>query len=199
MTKDSAVENDLASIRDMMERSTKFISLSGMSGVLAGIFGLLGSGVAWFILYRPGAMNEETMLVYLVITAAIVLLLSLTGVAILTIRKARRSGQPYWNHNARRLTINMGIPLVAGGIFILMLIAKSYFEFVAPASLLFYGLALINASNFTLTDVRYLGICEIILGLLCTLFPAYGLFFWASGFGVLHIVYGTVMYNKYDK
>lgn len=207
MTKDSAFENDLASIRNMMERSTKFISLSGLSGVLAGVFALAGSVVAYFLLYYPKSpfgfhfslANEQQTLVFLLITAAAVLACSLAVGALFTIRKAKKSGLNYWDGNAKRLLINMSIPLVAGGVFILVLLSRGYFGIVAPASLLFYGLALVNASNFTLTDVRYLGICEIVLGLLCALFPGYGLIFWALGFGLLHIIYGTVMHNKYDR
>lgn len=207
MTKDSAFENDLASIRNIMERSTKFISLSGLSGVLAGIFALAGSLVAYFLIYYPNSpfgfrfyyVNERLILSYLFLTAGIVLACSLAAGVILTIRKAKRSGLNYWDKNARRLFINMSLPLVAGGIFIIVLVSRGYFGIVAPASLLFYGLALLNASNFTLTDVRYLGICEIILGLLCAILPGYGLIFWATGFGVLHIVYGTLMHSKYDK
>lgn len=207
MAKDSAFENDLASIRSMMERSTKFISLSGLSGVLAGIFALAGSVVAYFLIYYPNSpfgyrfyyVNEQLVLSYLFLTAGIVLACSLTAGAVLTIRKAKKSGLNYWDKNAKRLFINMSLPLVAGGIFIIVLVSRGYFGIVAPASLLFYGLALLNASNFTLTDVRYLGICEIVLGLLCAILPGYGLIFWATGFGVLHIIYGTLMHSKYDK
>ncbi|MES2690841.1 MAG: hypothetical protein V4658_10590 [Bacteroidota bacterium] len=207
MAKDSAFENDLASIRNIMERSTKFISLSGLSGVLAGIFALAGSVVAYFLIYYPNSpfgfrfyyVNEQLILSYLFLTAGIVLACSLAAGVVLTIRKAKRSGLNYWDKNARRLFINMSLPLVAGGIFIIVLVSRGYFGIVAPASLLFYGLALLNASNFTLTDVRYLGICEIVLGLLCAILPGYGLIFWATGFGVLHIVYGTLMHSKYDK
>jgi hypothetical protein len=65
--------------------------------------------------------------------------------------------------------------------------------------LIFYGLALINASKYTYNDIRYLGISELLIGLCSTLFLGYGLFFWAAGFGLAHIVYGALMYFKYDK
>ena len=79
--------------------------------------------------------------------------------------------------------------------------ASSYkiFGLVAPTTLLFYGLALYNAGKYTLDEIRYLGVSEIILGLLGCIFIGYGLMFWALGFGVLHIVYGFMMWWKYER
>lgn len=207
MTKETNFENDLASIRNIMERSTRFISLSGLSGVLAGVYALAGSVVAYYLLYYPNSpfgfrfyyVNEEDILLKLFFTAASVLLISLATAIYLTIRKSNKAGVSYWDHNVKRMLVNGLIPLAAGGIFMLVLLYRGYFGIVAPASLIFYGLALISASNHTLGDIRYLGICEVLIGLLCAIFPGYGLIFWALGFGILHIVYGTVMYNKYDK
>jgi MFS family permease len=199
--------NDIASIRSMMERSNKFISLSGMSGVMAGLYALAGSVVAYMLIYYPNTpfgyrfayVSELQTLFYLFITAAAVLVFALATGLLLTKRKAAKTGQKVLGKNAVRLIINVFIPLTAGGVFILLLVFRGYYGIVAPASLLFYGLALLNASNYTLTDIRYLGFCEIVLGLLCAILPGYGLIFWAIGFGVLHIVYGIVMHNKYDK
>ncbi|MGE5429024.1 MAG: hypothetical protein ACM3O8_14110, partial [Methylococcaceae bacterium] len=67
------------------------------------------------------------------------------------------------------------------------------------AMLIFYGLALVNAGKFTLSEVHYLGITEIVLGLMAAVFINWGLLFWALGFGVMHIVYGMMMYYKYER
>ncbi len=207
MNKESNFENDLASIRHIMERSTRFISLSGISGVLAGVYALIGSVVGYMLIYYPNSpfgyrfyyVNERLALFYLLLTAVLVLFFSISTGLFFTIRKAKKSGQHYWDNNARRFFINAFIPLFAGGIFILILIFRGYLGIVAPSCLLFYGIALLNASSYTLSDIRYLGLCEIALGLLCAFFPGYGLIFWATGFGILHIVYGLMMHNKYDK
>jgi hypothetical protein len=58
---------------------------------------------------------------------------------------------------------------------------------------------LINASKYTFNDIRYLGFCEIILGLGAAVYVGYGLYFWALGFGILHIIYGAMMYYKYER
>lgn len=207
MNKENNFEQDLASIRNMMERSNKFLSLSGLSGVLAGVYALLGSVGAYFLIYYPNSpfgfrfsyVNEQYTLIRLLLIAAAVLFLSLSTGLWFSLRKARKLGTSIWDNNGKRMLMNTSIPLVAGGLFMLILVYRGYFDTVAPACLLFYGMALLNASNYTLSDVRYLGICEIILGVLCALLPGYGLIFWALGFGGLHIVYGIIMHNKYDK
>ena len=65
--------------------------------------------------------------------------------------------------------------------------------------LIFYGIALYNASKHTLSYVKYLGFTEIILGLISAMYPGDGFWFWVIGFGFMHIIYGSLMYFKYDK
>lgn len=202
----------LTEIRSLMERSSRFISLSGLSGVCAGAFALIGAAAAYIYLnidiasenyyehavQSNGKINKDFFTFFL-INASCVLVASLAAGSFFTIRKARKKGQTIWDKTAQRLLINLIIPLAAGGIFCLLLIHHRIISLVAPATLIFYGLALINASKYTLNDIRYLGISEIILGLLASYFVWHGLLFWSIGFGVLHIIYGVVMYNKYEK
>lgn len=200
----------LTEIRSLMERSSRFISLSGLSGVFAGIYALAGafafyyyynidlSSSSYWLRNESGArkIDIET---FIIVDAIIVLFLSLTTGALLTIRNSRKKGIAIWDSTARRLLINTMIPLVTGGLFCLILMHHGLIGLVAPATLIFYGLALINGSKYTLNDIRYLGMCEIMLGIIGSLFIGYGLVLWAVGFGVLHIVYGAVMYYKYEK
>jgi general stress protein CsbA len=200
----------LTEIRSLMERSTKFISLSGLSGVFAGIFALLGAGVAYWYLdiawgepYYKGVVNSQgnlngNFISFFLADALSVLILSLTFGAYFTFRKAKRLGLKVGNQTGVRLLQNLAIPLFAGGVFCLSLLYHQHFGLIAPCTLVFYGLALLNASKYTLHDIRYLGLCEIALGLMASFLLEYALLFWAIGFGVLHIVYGFVMYHKYD-
>jgi hypothetical protein len=200
-------EKDLASIRNMMERSAKFISLSGLSGVLAGVYALIGAGAAYYVAqypvspldYRQYSLNEPDTFFKLLFIAGLVLAASMTTGLVLSIRKAKKHRLKFWASSSQRLFLNLAIPLVSGGIFILIMLFTGHFGMAAPASLIFYGLALIQASSNTFDEIRYLGFSEIILGLISAALPGYGLIFWALGFGVLHIVYGGIMYNKYDK
>ena len=200
-------EKDLASIRNIMERSSKVISLSGLSGVLAGVYALAGAYAAYYVLYHPESpwryheesIVESEVLWQVVLVGCIVLVASLATGFLLSNRKAKKQGVNLWNPASQRMVTNLAIPLVSGGLFIVILLYSGYFELVAPACLVFYGIALIQGSSNTFDEIRYLGFCEILLGLVATAFPGYGLLFWTIGFGVLHIVYGAIMYNKYDK
>lgn len=199
-------EQDLASIRKLMERSVKFVSLSGLSGVLAGLYALIGASVSYFVVipqspsYRvsnetlgtPGVMKS------LVIVGLLVLVASLLTGLWLSSRKAARLGVNVWDETGRRLMVNLAIPLATGGMFMLLLMASGYFTLLAPACLIFYGLALVNASPNLADEIHFLGISEIALGLISTAMPGLGLFLWAAGFGILHIVYGILLYRKYD-
>ncbi|RMG20368.1 MAG: hypothetical protein D6730_20050 [Bacteroidetes bacterium] len=196
--------DDLKEIKDMMERSSRFISLSGLSGVFAGLFALLGAWLAYTTIYtgqeyfgfRQAELSRENLLLLLLIAGG-TLLLSIGAGIFFTTRKARRQGLKLWDYQTKRLLINLFIPLAAGGILCLMLLLRGYVGLLAPLTLIFYGLALVNASKYTYTEIRSLGIAEIVLGLLATHFIGFGLLFWALGFGVLHIVYGILMQIKY--
>lgn len=193
---------DIKDIKQMMSQSSQFISLSGLSGVLAGIYAIIGAiYVNGLILnhYETYITLESDTFKKIIVTALVVLVASLLTAYVMTVRKAKKMGENVWNPSSRRLLINFLIPLVTGGIFALLLLRHGYYGLVAPITLLFYGLSCLNASKYTLRDVRYLGITEIILGLLAVEFSGFGLYFWAIGFGLCHIIYGGMMYFKYDR
>jgi uncharacterized membrane protein YgdD (TMEM256/DUF423 family) len=193
---------DIQDIKQMMSQSTQFISLSGLSGILSGIYALIG---AYFVNSLLEQNKYDVVIIegltfkLIVLTAAVVLLLSLITAFVMTKQKAKKIGEKMWNASAKRLLINFCIPLFTGGIFALLLLRHEVYGLIAPIMLIFYGLACINASKYTLKDVRYLGITEIILGLFAVEFSGYGLYFWILGFGICHIVYGAVMHFKYDR
>ena len=203
----------LTEIRSIMERSTRFISLSGLSGVFAGLIALIGATAVYIYLgigpFEPKYLYYETVvgegkwglsyLEFILLDGSIILILALTAGVFFTTRKARMKGQKIWDPLTKRLLINLAIPLFTGGVFVLALLYYGIFGLVAPTTLIFYGLALLNAGKYTLNDVRYLGICEIALGLIGLFFLGHGLELWALGFGFLHIIYGLVMYWKYER
>ena len=202
--------DELKAIRKLMEESTRFLSLSGLSGIFAGTFAIAGALFAWiFILGRRDILYDEyfrnlpvseisALRVQLIADALIVLLLSILSSIWFSLRKARKSGMKILTPVSKRLLVNMSIPLFAGGLFILVLLFNNNIQLIIPAMLVFYGLALVNAGKFTYDEVFYLGILEIITGLVATLLPGYGILFWVAGFGLLHIVYGLFMYRKYE-
>ncbi len=195
---------DLAEIRSMMERSSKFLSLSGLAGVMAGIYALTGAYIAYSvfnfnpheIIYRSFESSSLSMVIFI----AIAVLIMAIGTAIfLSSKKARKRDENVWNATSKRMIASMAIPLAAGGIFILILLSKGLIGLIAPSTLLFYGLALYNASKFTFDDLKLLGLIQMGLGLTSAWFVEYGLLLWALGFGMVHIIYGIYMHLKYER
>jgi len=198
---------DITEIRSMMERSSKFLALSGWEGILAGIYALSGAFVAYKffnfnpdkILYTIESGDATAGLTNVIILAIVVLILALGSAVLFSNKNAGKRGEKLWNPTTRRLLANMSVPLVAGGLLILVLISKGLIGLVAPCTLIFYGFALYNASMLTYKAVKILGFVEIGLGLISAYFVEYGLLIWALGFGVVHIIYGIYMYYKYER
>lgn len=199
---------DIAEMRSMMERSSKFLSLSGLAGVMAGIYALLGAFIAYrylhynpdrFAAYQPdnGPLTADPLT--LMLLALCVLVLAVGTALFLSANKAKKRGEKIWNATSRRLLAHMAVPLVIGGLLILVVISKGLPGLVAPFSLIFYGLALFNISKFTYEEVKSLGLIEIGLGLFSAWFVEYGLVCWAVGFGIVHIVYGIYMHYRYER
>ena len=200
----------LTEIRAIMERSSRFLSLSGLSGVGAGIVALVGSTVGHFYLqheYPEGYLRlmqtsveeRRAALPFLLLLTGLMISLALLVAFYFTQRRTRHDGQTLWSAPARRLMASLALPLVAGGLFCLRLYLGGDAAMVVPGLLVFYGLALLNASKFTLDEIRWLGLTQIALGLLTMLFPGWGLISFALGFGLGHIGYGLVMYNRYER
>jgi len=194
---------EIKEIRQMMEQSSRFLSLSGLSGILIGCYALIGAFLAYRMIYfLPPSFFRKVfpgeILYSLIFLGAVILILSLATVLWLTYRKAQKAGKKIWNPGSRLMCINLAVPLVSGGIMILILTLRGIYGVVSPACLVFYGLALVNAAKFTRQEIFYMGLLQVLLGLLAALLPGFGLFFWAVGFGLVHIIYGSLMYFRYE-
>ncbi|PNQ73757.1 hypothetical protein C1T31_05330 [Hanstruepera neustonica] len=193
---------DIAEIKNLMNKSSRFISLSGLSGILAGIYALIGAATAYWLVttysYGTLLLDGWVFRTCLVILAAVAFLSIVTAI-ILTTKKAKKNHEKIWDNTSKRLVFNFLIPLITGGLYILIILNQQKYGQAGALMLIFYGLSLVSASKYSLGDIRYLGLIEIVLGLICALFPGYGFWLWALGFGVMHIVYGTWMHFKYDK
>jgi len=193
---------DIKAIREMMEKSSKFISLSGLSGIFAGIFATAGAAFAYFYLLKDPSVagyNHQQQAMILLADALLVLALSIGFGIYFSWKKARKNRQILFNSVSKRVIYNLAIPLLTGGIFSFLLLWRGEIELLTSSTLLFYGLSLINASKYTFDEIHYLGIIEVVLGLFAAVFLHYGILFWTIGFGFCHILYGWIMYNKYDQ
>lgn len=199
----------LHEIRNIMERSVRFLSLSGWSGIWAGFTAIAGAYAAYKWLMpeiRQSITQESETFCFCgahfykpIILAAIIFIIALAGACYFTVRKVQKQGGTLWNAASRAMARAMALPLAAGAVFCFGFMKYGHAVYLAPACLIFYGLALYNGSKYTLSEIRYLGLLEVILGCMCLFLPGYGLYFWAAGFGLLHILYGIIMWNKYDK
>ncbi len=204
MDNDKYIE-DLAQIRDIMNRSTRFRSLGGLSGVFAGIFALIGVYIAYRSVYmhwdpleyEAVSISREHQFL-LLINALITITLSFSAVIFFSAKEAKKRDQKLWDVQSRRALINFFLPLVVGGIVCLMFLFRGYLGLVAPLTLIFYGLALVNTSKYTFGEVFVMGVAELILGLMAMQWIAWGLWIWALGFGVLNIASGWILHKKYS-
>ncbi|MBC7722451.1 MAG: hypothetical protein H7068_10540 [Pedobacter sp.] len=215
MNDNKAHLESLKDIKSMMERSSRFISLSGKSGIAAGICALIGAWFANDLVSSKGEYNSigniisrydgytttlhEYMGEKLFTIAFFTFVAAFISAFFFTYLRSIKNRQPIWDVTAKRLMINVSVPIVVGGIFLLKMVWEGAYSFVAPGCLIFYGLALVNASKYTLSEVRYLGYGQLFLGLVSLWFTGYAMYFWAMGFGVLHIIYGFIMWVKYER
>ncbi|WP_196889755.1 hypothetical protein [Aureivirga sp. CE67] len=197
---------DISEIKSIMNKSTKFLSLSGLSGILVGIYALIGAYVAYEMISEYSAEIGKTRFNYvsilrikLILVAFCVLAVSIATGFVLTYRKAKTNNESIWNGLTRKLLVDFCVPLFTGGLVCLILMSKGYYGVIAPATLIFYGLSLYSASKYTVGSIKYLGLAEIILGLISFNYIGYGITFWAIGFGIFHIIYGIIFYYKHDR
>lgn len=198
---------DIAQIRSIMERSSKFLSLAGWAGIMAGVYALAGAYIAYAVfnfnpdqlIYDTKSASVAASLPKIVLLALVVLILAIGTAILLSSRKASKRGEKLWNALVKRLLINMSVPLIIGGLLILIVMANGLIGWMAPFALLFYGIALYNASQFTYEEIRSLGFIQIGLGLFSAYFVEYGVLCWALGFGVAHSMYGVYMHYRYER
>src|SRR4051794_10302621 len=129
----------LKDIKRMMERSSRFISLSGLSGIAAGVCALVGAWLANNIIHNDprygngnepgelhdagtdGLVNGADLQAYLdnrLIQIALgVLIAALILGFLFTYLRGRKTNIPIWGVTAKRLLINVSIPMIVGGIF----------------------------------------------------------------------------------
>ncbi len=196
-------EDELAEIKSMMERSTRFLSLSGLSGILAGIYSLAAAGLAWYWIYSPNSGTEplsfREILNRLLLLGMVTLIAAVSTAYLLSKKKGTAATQPFWSPASKRFLVALFLPVALGGFFCFALLHESTFELIPAAMLLFYGIGLVQSAQFTLGEIKNLGFTQLVLGLIAAFFPDFGLLCWALGFGLFHVIYGTLMYFRHER
>lgn len=195
---DKQLQSELQSIRHLMERSTKFISLSGLSGILAGCYAIGGAILADYYM-KHFSLDHASLQNILILIAVLVLVAAIATAYYLSRRNAARAGKSVWNPASQGLFRAMLVPLLTGGGFVVIAVWQQHYSFIVPAFLIFYGLALVAGGEYTFRDFRGLGYVQVVLGLLALAFPGHDIIFWLVGFGFFHLLYGSVMYFKYER
>ncbi|MBK7028368.1 MAG: hypothetical protein IPH45_03800 [Bacteroidales bacterium] len=195
----------LADIRNLMDHSARFQSLSGLAGISSGLAAL--TGLAAFYLYFGYSLFEPFLFVnyqtvpFLMLDGAVILMVSLILAFILTKRNAQKHNEKLWTPIFKRVLLFWSIPMASGGILLLPYFSGSgpiLFPTAISLTLVFYGLALTSASRYSLNELFWLGIINIILGLTAFFLWKYSLIFWGLGFGVMNVVFGVYVYRKHE-
>lgn len=199
---------ELKKIRGLMERSSIYHSLSGLSGMVAGVIGIIAYAIVYFLVNPlmeqfPQMLNSDALRIYLLkvfFAASIIsLVLAFSAIFYFNWRNGLKNGISFYDAPMQKMFINLFIPLIAGGIFCLMLVREQLYLMIAPSMLIFYGLAMIQASRHTIIEIRHLGLAELALGLIAIFFQEYGMWFWLAGFGFVNLFYGAFIYLKYER
>mgnify|MGYP005893539815 FL=1 len=196
MNKDKALES-VNEIKELMEKSSKFISVSGLAAILAGIYALAGAYIATLVI------TPETYLIvtleFMAIIALSVLAAAAVTAGILSYCKSKKTGQSFFSRLTYRALWNFSLPMLTGGALCISLLLHGYYDILSSVMLLFYGLTLVNVSKFTYANIAWLGYAFICLGVIDSFWEGHALLFWTIGFGGFHILYGILFYLHYER
>jgi hypothetical protein len=207
MAKKTKQIQDIQKIRTIMEKTTPFLSLSGLSGIAAGLTGCLAGTImmlkiqsVWISrdLLKDVLADYQLRIFFTILLLSALFLATLISFVITALNTIKKN-QPLWVISSFRFAENLFIPLLTGGVLLTAFYFHKNFEYFIPGMLIFFGLALYCASQFSKDEIKVLGILEICLGLLSLYFIPAGLILWTAGFGLLNIGYGIYMYVKYER
>ncbi len=199
-----------------LAQSSRFISLSGLSGVSVGISGLFATYIAHRLVASETKADKDMLSIVsgfdsynetvhlfvgenLIFLSIFTILFALLFSFYFTTAKSKKNNLSIWDGIVKRQLSVLSLPLIIGGIFISRLISTANFGFIIPVALIFYALSLINLRKYTSGDVAYLGYALLILGIVNLWIQRLGILFFALGFGIFHIIYGVVTFYFYER
>lgn len=185
---DARAMDNLRYIRETMEQAAAVTAVSGWGIVAAGVVGLAAAALA------AGAATPTLWLTPWLTAAAIAPLLSLFGTA----RKAKRANMPLLSGPGKKLLLAFTPAMAAGVLMTAALVRVDAVALLPALWLLVYGAAVMAAGAFSVRPVPVMGACFLALGALALAAPpAWGNALLAVGFGVVHLVFGTLIARRY--
>ena len=161
MDKDKALES-VFEIKELMEKSSKFISVSGIAAILAGIYALAGAYIATQVITSDMYLSDTLKL--MAIIAMAVLAAAAVTAGILSYCKSQKMGQKFFSRLTYRALWNFSLPMLTGGVLCISILMHEYYDILASVMLLFYGLALVNVSKFTYSSIVWVRLCFHLFG-----------------------------------
>ena len=176
--------DNLAFIRETMERAGAFTAVSGWGTVAVGV----SAGVATAITARlePG---PEWLGIWLGEA-----LLSVGISAWAMARKARAARMPLVSGPARKFAMSFAPPIVVGAVITAMLFRAGLIEMLPALWLMLYGTGVIAGGAFSVRIVPVMGVCFLVAGIAAAMMP----FTWSNvvlglAFGGLHVLFGILI------
>ncbi len=181
---DRAIEN-LAYIRETMERSTHFTAVPGYGGMLMGVTAIAAAYIA---------NNTLDWLATWLVEACLAFAIGMLAMW----QKSKIAGQSLTSAPARKFALGFAPPLIAGAVVTFGLWRYGQFAIMAPVWMVIYGTAVITGGAFSVKIVPVMGWLFMAAGAAAFMMPAaYGNYFMAASFGLLHIVFGAVIARRY--
>ncbi len=186
-----------------MQQNTSHFSLSGISGILLGTYGLLTVYLINMLTstYGDGFEGSSQLPIALLeigiqVLAVIMILISLISLRIRAKRRARKNNRKLWDLHSKKVRFHTLIPLLLFVIVLVIIANKGYYSSITPLLLFLYGVFLLNLSRFSVGSLKYLAIAEIILAVIAYFIYDKEMLFLGLGFGFFHIIYGSLTFGK---
>lgn len=184
---DRAIDN-LAFIRETMERSASFTAVPGYGGMLMGVTAIVAAYIANIQVYLV-----DSLTVWL-IEAALAFAIGLLAMW----QKSKIAGQSLISTPSKKFALSFAPPMFVGVVTVLGLWKFGHYYEMAPVCMLAYGAAVACGGAFSVKAVPVMGWLFMACGAIAFLLPTnYANLMMAISFGGLHIIFGAIIARRY--
>lgn len=189
------LERDLNFIKKTMEASTRYRNIPTCGYVAAGALGALGTLATYLLIGAEKTLElarlNQNDIVNLALLWSGVFVLTIFGLVVLSVRRAKQRGISAWNSLAARMFLSQVPLIIVAGLLTVGLTQHGCYSLVPAVWLTCYGLISYSFSYFTDFGHKVLGAVFIALGAAACFAPDfYQPILLGLGFGGVHLVYG---------